>query len=120
MPKKNGRPTKMTDAVVKKLIYAFELGSSDAEACSHAGISRTTLFNYEEENEGFRDNKAVLKSNVIFLARQVLYNALVKDKDVATAHKMIDRKEGSKLALSGLDGGPMVTKTVIEFVSPES
>ena len=120
MSEKGGRPTKMTDECVQKLEHAFSLGCTDLEACMYADISQRTLYKYQEDCEGFLHRKEVLKSNPFMKAREVLYNALVVDADVMVANKMIDRKEGSKVALTGADGGPVITKTVIELVNPNS
>lgn len=120
MSEKVGRPTKMTDEVVSKLEHAFSLGCTDLEACSYADISKHTLYRYESNNPEFSDRKEVLKTNPFMKAREVLYNALVVDADINVANKMIDRKDGSKVALTGAEGGPMITKTVIELVNPDS
>ena len=120
MSEKIGRPTKMTEECVQKLEHAFSLGCTDVEACMYADISQRTLYNYQEDCDGFLQRKEVLKSNPFMKAREVLYNALVVDADVMVANKMIDRKEGSKVALTGAEGGPMITKTVIELVNPNS
>lgn len=117
---KVGRPTKMTEEVVSKLEHAFSLGCTDLEACVYADISKHTLYRYEKDTPEFSDRKEVLKTNPFMKAREVLYNALVVDADVNVANKMIDRKDGSKLALTGAEGGPVYTKTVIELVSPDS
>ena len=41
---KGGRPTVMTEDVIRKLEDAFAHDLSDTEACLYAGIGRTTLF----------------------------------------------------------------------------
>ena len=96
----------MTPSTVKKLEEAFLLGCTDEEACLFADISKQTLYNYQEKNPEFIDRKSVLKSNPFMMSRQVLIEAL-ENKDTHTAHKIIDRKEGSKVALTGEDGGPI-------------
>jgi len=95
-----GRPTKMTELTVKKLEDAFMLGCTDVEACFAADISKQTLYTYQDNNPEFIDRKERLKSNPVFKARSVILSAL-DDKDINTAHKIIDRKEGSKLAVTG-------------------
>ena len=93
-----GRPTKMTKQRVKKLEDAFLMGCTDTEACLYADISRQTLYSYEKSNPAFTDRKETLKQNPFMKARKVLLKALDED-DVNTAHRMIDRKEGSKVKL---------------------
>ena len=95
-----GRPTKMTPATVQKLEQAFLMGCTDIEACLYADISRATLHNYTTANPEFLDRKEILKQNPVMLARGVIIDALI-DKDINTANKVIDRKEGSKVTLNG-------------------
>lgn len=95
-----GRPTKITESVVTKLEQAFLMGCTDEEACLYADISRMTLHRYCEANPAFSDRREILKQNPVLLARGVQIEAL-KDKCRQTAQKVIDRKEGSKLNVSG-------------------
>ena len=94
-----GQPTKMTPETVKVLEEAFMLGCSDQEACFCAGISKQTLYNYQAKHPEYVDRKEVLKQNPFYLARRVTVDALL-DNDRAMASKVLDRKEGSKLALT--------------------
>jgi hypothetical protein len=108
-----GRPTKMTPETLKKIEEAFLLGCTDLEACLYAGISPPTLYTYQKDNKEFLDRKETLKSNPVMKARKVLLDAL-DDGDVLTAHKIIERKEGTKIKqeLSGVDGAPIETKSI--------
>ena len=84
MPKKKnpgGRPTKMTEDTLKKLEEAFKYGCPDVEACYHAGISRQTLYNYQEKYPEFIDQKERWKNNPNFLARR---NAVLALEEVDT------------------------------------
>lgn len=110
-----GRPTKMIEKVIAKLEQAFLMGCTDEEACLFADISRATLGRYEEKYPEFRDRKATLKTNPVMKARQVILSALA-DNDVATAHKAIDRKEGSKFAITGRGGGPLEVTEVRRII----
>ena len=113
-----GTPTVVTPEVLAKLETAFLMGCTDVEACLYSEIAPSTLYLYQQREPSFTERKEVLKSNPFMKARQVLLAAL-EGGDVLTAHKMIDRKEGSKVALTGLNGGPVITKTVIELVCPD-
>ena len=114
-PKKAvGRPTKMTATTVKKLEEAFLLGCTDLEACLYAGISKQTLYNYQEQTPEFIDRKEMLKTNPVMKARKVILDALADD-DRNIANRLIERKEGSKVAVTGADGGALQ----IEHVIPE-
>lgn len=110
-----GRPSAMTPEVIRKLEEAFLLGCSDHEACFYADIAPSTLYKYQLENPEFTERKEALKSNPVFLARKVIVNALHND-DVQTAHKVIERKEGAKLAITGADGGPIKTESTVQFI----
>ena len=74
-----GRPTKMTELTVKKLEEAFSLGCSDVEACFYAGISKQTLYSYQEQNPEFIDRKEALKKNPVLLARQSVIKGMESD-----------------------------------------
>ena len=104
---KGGRPTVMTPEVIRKLEDAFSWGCTDLEACCFAGIGKTSLYEYCILNTDFAEKKEVLKNNPVMKARRVLIAAL-DDDDVNTAHKVIDRKEGSK-----------VTQTTVEITHEE-
>ena len=109
------RPTVMTDDVLSKLETAFSMGCTDVEACNYANIGTATLYRFQEDNEEFRDRKEVLKSNPFMLARSVLIDAL-RDGDVNTAHKMIDRKEGSKVALDHSSSDGSMAPTIVQLI----
>tara|TARA_R110000823_G_C15487114_1_gene451482 strand:+ start:129 stop:494 length:366 start_codon:yes stop_codon:yes gene_type:complete len=109
------RPTVMTKDVLSKLQHAFTMGCTDIEACMYAGCSESALYRYEEKHEEYRKQKAVWKSNPFMLARMVLVDALVA-KDVNTAHKMIDRKEGGKLSLDHTSSDGSMKPTMIQLM----
>lgn len=95
MPKnKGGRPTKMTELVVKKLEEAFLLGCTDEEACLYAGISRQTMTAYQQEHEEFMDRKELFKNNPILQARKSVVNNLEGDPHLAL--KFLERKAKSE------------------------
>ena len=110
------RPTKMTEECVQKLEHAFSIGCTDLEACMYAEISQRTLYSYQENNEEFLHRKEVLKSNPFMKAREVLYNAL-NGSDINTAHKMIDRKEGSKVNIDHSNTDGTLRPTTINIVA---
>lgn len=96
------RPTVMTPEIIKKLEEAFLCGCTDVEACLFADIAPSTLYDYQQKNPEFSERKETLKSNPVLKARKVVLNALA-DNDIMTAHKVIERKEGTKVnnVLSG-------------------
>lgn len=114
---KGGRPTKMTPAVIKKLEDAFLLGCTDLEACFAADISHQTLYTYCDRNPEFLERKEALKSRPVYLARKVVVDAL-QDNDILTAHKVIERKDGTKNVIAGDPNAPLqvqeITRTIID------
>jgi hypothetical protein len=94
--KKAGRTTKMTEVTLQKLEQAFAWGCSDIEAFLFAGINKSTLYDYCTKNPGFTDRKETLKTTPTMKAKMVIYKA-IEDGDLATANKVIDRKEGAKV-----------------------
>ena len=96
----------MTEPVIAKLEAAFLLGCTDQEACFAAGIVPSTLYRYAEANPEFSERKETLKQNPIYKARNLILSA-IEGGDTASAHKVIDRKEGSKVAVSGPEGKPL-------------
>lgn len=114
---KTGRPTVMTENVIRLLETAFLVGATDLEACVHANISKTALYEYCQKNEEFAERKETLKNQPTLKAKLIIDGAL-DDNDLNTAHKVIDRKEGMKVKaeLTGANGGPIETKTVFNFI----
>ncbi len=114
---KTGRPTVMTDDVIRLLESAFLVGATDLEACVHADISKTALYEYCQKNEEFAERKETLKNQPTLKAKLIVDKALDND-DLNTAHRVIDRKEGLKIKaeLTGANGGPIETKTVFNFI----
>ena len=107
-----GRPTAMTPLVIAKLEEAFLMGCTDAEACLFANIDKATLYRYQEAKPEFCDRKEVLKSNPVMLSRGVVLEAL-RNNDLATAHRVIERKDGTKNIVAGDPDAPL-SITVIE------
>lgn len=70
------RPTVMTEATVKKLLYAFSNSFSDEEACCYAWISKQTLYNYWRDNPEFLDRKKILKHKPSVKAKLNLVEAI--------------------------------------------
>jgi hypothetical protein len=91
-----GRPTVMTDKVIRKLEDAFIAGCTDLEACCYADISKTALYEYCQKNDAFAERKETLKNKPLMSARFIVQAAL-DDGDLNTANRVIDRKEGQKI-----------------------
>lgn len=113
MAKSNaGRPTVITEEVIRLLEAAFLVGATDLEACVHADISKTALYEYCQKNGEFAERKETLKNQPTLKAKMIVSGAL-DDNDLNTAHRVIDRKEGSKVKqeITGPNGGALEVTT---------
>ena len=88
---KIGRPSKMTEEVINKLIYAYSIGCNDTEAALYADISSVTLYKYLKANPDFANRREELKRNPILKAKQTVYNA-VSDGDKITSKWLLEHK----------------------------
>lgn len=122
---KMGRPPSVTQDVVNKLEEAFSLGATDLEACFFAGISKQTLYNYQEKNPDFIDRKVALKERLVLKARAVIRDAL-ENKDKQTAQWYLERKKKDEFSQrqeqTGADGqplNPLPTEISVVLVRPK-
>jgi len=122
---KIGRPPSVTQDVVNKLEEAFSLGATDLEACFFAGISKQTLYNYQEKNPDFIDRKVALKERLVLKARAVIRDAL-ENKDKQTAQWYLERKKKDEFSQrqeqTGADGqplNPLPTEISVVLVRPK-
>ena len=97
-----GRPTVMTDEVVRKIEHAFSVGCSDIEACCYADVSRTALHEYTNRTDDYANRKEMLKSNPLVQAKFIISQAL-DEGDLNTANRVIDRKEGQKIVQENIN-----------------
>ena len=111
-----GRPTVMTPEVIRKLEDAFSWGCTDLEACCFANIGKTALYDYCEKKPDFAEHKETLKNNPVMKAKRVVMTALDAD-DVNSAHKVIERKEGTKIKQDITSGGQPLNTWVINPVT---
>ncbi len=92
-----GRPTVMTDEVLRKLKEAFAFGCTDEEACYYAEIGKTALYDYQNEHPEFTEQKEALKQRPILLARQEVINGLKGNPELAL--KFLERKKKDEFSL---------------------
>lgn len=116
---KRGRKTIMTPEIIDKLEQAFSMGCSDLEACLHANIGKTTLYNYQNENPEFVERKEQLKEKLVLKARTVIAEALNR-KDENTAKWYLERKAKKEFSarqeLTGADGENLIPVIEIQPV----
>lgn len=86
-----GRPTVMTPQIIALLEEAFSWGCSDIEACLHANIGKTALYEYQKDHPEFTERKEELKENPILKARKSVVNALDDDSELAL--KYLERRK---------------------------
>lgn len=90
-----GRPWfdgKNEDIVVSKLCDAWDIGSTDAEACSHAGISLRAMQRYMDYKPELRVERDARKEKMVLAARAVIANDLKKGI-AETAKWYLERKK---------------------------
>lgn len=80
----------MTDETLDKLCEAYRWGCSDREACLHAEIAPSTLYEYQKENPEFPEHKRLLQSRPTMLARATVVEALTYDPQLAL--KYLERR----------------------------
>lgn len=79
----------MTSSVLRKLEYAFSIGSSDKEACTYADIAPSTLYEFQKESPQFVERKAMLKLRPVLRARETIMKNLSQPE---TARWYLERK----------------------------
>jgi hypothetical protein len=95
-----GRPTLMTPETLRRLDEAFMLGCSDLEACLFADISKSTLYNYQNDNPEFVERKEKLKENPILTARTSVLKNLSTNPELAL--KFLERRKKDEFGLRQL------------------
>lgn len=88
-----GRPSKMTDDVIKKLEQAYALDCTDAEACLFANISPATLYNYQNKFPEFVERKEQLKQTPMLLARKTIVDGIRTDPRLALEYAKNKRRK---------------------------
>ena len=94
---KIGRPKTIKKETLQKLEEVFALGGSDKEACFYAGISPSTLYNYQTENLDFLERKELLKESPILLARRTVISEMKKNPHIAL--KYLERRKRDEFSL---------------------
>lgn len=106
--KKAGRPTVMTDAVLRKLEHGFSCGLSDREACLYADIWPSTLYEYCENHPEFSERKELLKEQVKMQAKLNLASS-ISSGDEKASEWYLERKAkdefSTKTEVSGTIAG---------------
>lgn len=99
MKKAKGRPQIIDSTKLQLLRAAFRLGCSDEEACLQAEISPSTLYNYQQKNDDFLEEKRALKMQPLLKARKTVVDSL-DDPDMARWY--LERKAKDEFSLKAL------------------
>ena len=94
---KGGRPTVMTAETIQRLRDAYAMDCTDEEACSHANIGRRTLYDYQEKNPDFIEEKEKLKQKPFLLARNSIIQGIKSNPELAL--KYMERKKKLEFSL---------------------
>ena len=100
-----GKFTKLTDDVVKKLEEIFLLDGTVEEACFFAGISKQTLYNWFKENPKMQERMDALRNEPFLKARRTIVKNLENPQYAFEYMKRKKKDEFSERAeLTGKEG----------------
>lgn len=94
---RTGRPSVMTQEVVRKLESVFVYDCTVEEACLYAGISRNTYYEFVKKYSDFQDRIEVLRNAPYLVARKTLVAAA--EHDASLALKLLERKRKMEWSL---------------------
>lgn len=90
MARERGRPPVLTPENISKLKQAFQWSAKDEEACSFAGIGKTTFYDHKAKNKEFSEEIDGWKQNPILKAKKSVVESLEKNPDLALRY--LERK----------------------------
>lgn len=103
-----GRPTVITEEVIRKMEEVFAWGGTDLEACLYADISKTALYEFQKDNPEFAERKEKLKERPFLKARQTIVKGL---DDPTNAKWYLERKGKGEFAqrteVTGAEGAEL-------------
>jgi len=91
--KKVGAPTKITPDIETKLESILKVGGTIAEATSYAGIGERTYYDRAKASEVFSQKMKAAKHYADIVAKNVVVNDIVKNKDVQTAKWWLEKRQ---------------------------
>lgn len=92
-----GRHSVVTPEILNKLEQAYSNNATDVQACFYAGISKSTLYNYQNEHPEFVERKEALKANLGLIAKNTVGKA-IKDGDAKSATWYLERTEKNEFS----------------------
>lgn len=103
--KKGGRPSVIDDLVLRKLEYAFAIGSTIEGACIFSGIYPSTYYDFVKKFPKFSETVALLQNNPVMVARQTIFESLFDDP--ASSRWFLERKKKDEFSAKIELGGEM-------------
>jgi hypothetical protein len=88
---KQGRPTKMTAEVVRKLEDAFKFGATVTEACFLSDISREMFYQHYRLDQVFSDKIERARSWLVITAKHNLATAIIKG-DIKSSVWLLEKR----------------------------
>lgn len=114
-----GRPTAMTEEVLKILEEAFLNGATDRQAVFLANISEGTLYNYIKDNPEFGERKELLKQMTAYRAKCVIKNEIENGKP-ETAKWYLERKDKEfKQKTDVTTNDEAISQVLVKFINNE-
>ena len=117
-----GRPTKIVEAVIKKLVEAFMNDFTIEEACRFAGISKPTYYSACERDPEFLSVMEAAQDYPLTLAKKTLLNGIRHGMDKASlALKLLERRQRDRYApkvINQHEGAVPVTYAEAEQPTP--
>ena len=119
-----GRPSIMTKDVVNKLEIAYTAGANDTQACDFADISRTTLYKYINEQEGFANKIERWKQRLKLRAKMNIQES-INDGDRDISRWYLEKTDEAfnpknKQELTGKDGKPIEVQSTVQIYLPDN
>ncbi len=96
-----GRPTVITNEVVRKLEEALQDGFSVSEACLVSGISRTAYYERRSTDEAFAVKMELAQKYVTIRAKKTVIQA-IKDGNFNAAKWWLERREREEFGPSAV------------------
>lgn len=90
---KVGRPESITPEIETKLESIFKIGGTNAEACAYAGIAERTYYSRAERDAEFMQKMEAAKYYADIVAKNVVVDDIVKNKDVASAKWWLEKRQ---------------------------
>lgn len=89
--KKGGRPSIITEDVLRKLEYAFALDCTIEEACLMAGIYPTAYYTFLKKEKGFAKTVLLLRNIPVLIARKTVVEGLEGRREEAMSYLRVKK-----------------------------